>query len=66
MCFIINCPIICHSQHLWAQKSNMATIGIGRLYHINNMSIFHIFGVKDFNFANKNALDAMWKEIAIH
>jgi len=51
----------------------MAAIGIGRLYHINNMSnsgmqyiIFHIFGVKDFNFANKNALNAMWKEIAIH
>jgi len=38
MCFIINCPIICHNQHLWAQNSNMAAIGIGWLYHINNMS----------------------------
>jgi len=54
MCFIINCLIICHSQHLRAQKSKMAAIGI------------HIFGVKDSNFANKNALHAMWKEIAVH
>ena len=38
MCFIINCIIICHSQHLRAQKSKMAAIGISRLYYINNMS----------------------------
>jgi len=55
MCFIINCPIICHSQHLRAQKTIMAAIGISRQYHYNNMSmwyiIFHVFEVMDFNLA---------------
>jgi len=70
MCFIINYPIICHSQHLRTQKSNMATMRISWLCHINVPNtgayyiIFYIFTVKDFIFWQKCI--AFREEIILH